>query len=157
MSVVRIRDFVPADAPTTMALFRAAVRETAGRDYSEAQRRAWAPDEMDAAEWAARRAQGQTWVAEQSGSPAGFIDLERDGRIGMLFVHPSHQRRGVASALLAHLETAARQRGLRRLHTEASVTARPFFARHGFRTLAPQTVPLRGERLLNYRMEKAGL
>ena len=36
----------------------------------------------------------------------------------------------------------------------ASVTARPFFERHGFRVIAPQTVAKRGQSLLNFRMDK---
>jgi N-acetylglutamate synthase-like GNAT family acetyltransferase len=40
----------------------------------------------------------------------------------------------------------ARGLGLGRIFTEASVTARPFFERHGFRVLREQTVSRRGAR-----------
>ncbi len=42
----------------------------------------------------------------------------------------------------------------RRLHTEASITARPFFERCGFLLVAEQTVALRGQQFVNFRMEK---
>ncbi len=72
----------------------------------------------------------------------------------MLYVHPDHQRCGVASALLRATEALARPRGLTELTVEASLTARPFFERAGFRQVMPQRVERNGLLLLNYRMEK---
>jgi putative acetyltransferase len=71
-----------------------------------------------------------------------------------MYVHPEHEGRGIASALLTCLEAAARRGGLVRLFTEASITARPFFERRGFKVLNAQLVELRGEEFKNYRMEK---
>jgi putative acetyltransferase len=44
--------------------------------------------------------------------------------------------------------------GTRRLFAEVSVTARPFFERHGFAVLAEQEVAVREVRLTNYRIER---
>ncbi len=85
---------------------------------------------------------------------AGFSDLEADGHLDMMFVDPRFQGRGVATALLERVEAEARSLSLSRIFTEASITARPFFERRGFRLIAPQTVELRGQRLVNFRMEK---
>jgi putative acetyltransferase len=71
-----------------------------------------------------------------------------------MYVHPEHEGRGIASALLTCLETAARRESLVRLFTEASITARPFFERRGFTVLTAQLVEFRGEEFKNYRMEK---
>lgn len=94
-------------------------------------------------------------IAEFSGTIAGFANLSDDGLVDMLFVHADHQRRGVASALLRHLEAHGRSLSLPRLYTAARLAARPFFERRGFRLIAAQTVALRGETLTNFRMEKA--
>jgi putative acetyltransferase len=72
----------------------------------------------------------------------------------MPYVHPDFQRRGIARALLQHVEAAARTLNLRRLYTEASITARPAFEAVGFHLIVPQTVTVRGESMRNYRMEK---
>ena len=72
----------------------------------------------------------------------------------MLYVHPDFHRRGVARALLEHIEDSARTLGLRRLYTESSITARPVFETQGFRVIVPQLVTMRGESMTNYRMEK---
>ncbi|MGH9523262.1 MAG: GNAT family N-acetyltransferase, partial [Terriglobales bacterium] len=54
--------------------------------------------------------------------------LEPDGHIDMLYVHPDVARRGIGSALLLWVEEAARASDLRRLYTEASITAGAVFA-----------------------------
>lgn len=149
-----IRPYVPDDLDGVIALFHASVRCVAIRDYTEDQVKAWAPDEADRERWASRRASRPTWVAEIDGALAGFTDLEPDGHLDMMYVHPDHQGRGVAGALLRQVETEAARLGLARLFTEASITARPFFERKGFRVIAPQTVRVRGQDLVNYRMEK---
>jgi putative acetyltransferase len=150
-----IRPYRPADVDALIALFRAAVRRVASRDYTQDQVAAWAPDIIDRGPWLERRGSRPTYVAELDGRIAGFSDLEADGHVDMMYVHPDFAGRGVAGALLRHVEAEARARNLARLFTEASITARPFFERYGFRVLAPQTVSLRGQDFVNYRMEKA--
>jgi putative acetyltransferase len=72
----------------------------------------------------------------------------------MLHVHGDHQDRGIARALLDHVETAARHRAIAKLHRDASIAARPLFERCGFRNMCAQTVTLRGRAFTDYRMEK---
>jgi putative acetyltransferase len=85
---------------------------------------------------------------------AGFSDLEPDGHVDMLYVHPDFQRRGVARLLLQHIERLASAAGMPRLYTEASITARPVFEAIGFRTLNSQIVTVRGVAMTNFRMDK---
>jgi putative acetyltransferase len=151
---IAIRPYAAIDASTLTSLFRSSVREIASRDYTASQIREWAPDHIDETRFGQKCASRATWVAEVEGRLAGFSDLEPDGRVDMLYVHPDFQRRGVARALLKHVEEAARAAALRRLHTEASVTARPVFEAMGFRIIVPQTVTIRGVSMTNYRMEK---
>ncbi len=154
MPDIRIREYRPDDVTALIDLFRGAIRTTALRDYSASQVLAWAPDEIDPEVFARRRASKQTWVAEINGQIAGFVDLESDGHIDMLYVHAEHQRKGIARTLLDHIEKAANHSGLDRLYTEASITARPSFERGGFQVITTQNVTINGETLTNYRMEK---
>ncbi len=123
-------------------------------DYTEPQIRAWAAAIADVEQFALRCAARATWVAICGSRIAGFSDLEPDGHIDMLYVHPELARRGVARALLQHIERVAESRGLRRLYTEASITARPVFERRGFEVLAGRTVTVGGHAMTHYRMEK---
>lgn len=151
---ITIRPYSLADVSGLTSLFRSSVREIASRDCTAAQLRAWAPDAIDERQFGKRCETKSTWVAEVAGRIAGFSDLEPDGHIDMLYVHPDFQRRGIARVLLEHIEETARTTGLRGLYTEASITARPVFEAMGFRAVLPQTVTIRGQTMTNFRMEK---
>jgi putative acetyltransferase len=153
-AAIEIRAYASADAGAVAELFRASVRGLAACDYTPSQLRAWAPDVIDDREFGERCRRKSTWVAEIDGRIAGFSDLAPDGHVDMLYVHPDFARRGVAWALLGRVEEAARAADMRRLYTEASITARPVFEKAGFRVIVPQTVTVRGETMMNYRMER---
>ena len=151
---ITIRPYTVADALELTRVFRSSVRSIASLDYTVSQIQVWAPEDIDVEQFGRRCDTESTWVAEIQGRIAGFSDLEPEGHIDMLYVHPVFARRGVARALLEHIEQAARANGLSRLCAEASMTARPVFEAMGFRTLAPQAVMLRGESFTNFRLEK---
>jgi putative acetyltransferase len=155
MSVAfRVRPWKEADTDELGELFRRSVREVASRDYRPAQIEAWvkAPGEIEA--WTERMSSRISFVAEAAGRLIGFIQYDPPDHIDMTYVHPEHQRRGVAAALLATVEAEARRRGVNVLNVEASITSRPFFLSRGFEIITPQIVTARGEEFLNYRMAK---
>ena len=156
MSAAHLRPWRPADTPALIAVFRTSVRLSAV--YPAAVRRAWAPDDIDAAAWQDRQRRHWTQVAVGADErPLGFVELASaapTGHIDMLFVAPAAQGRGIAGALLAAAEAAARAQGVRRLTTEASHAARPVFQRAGFHTLYPRTLWRAGQWLHNTAMAK---
>ena len=139
-----------ADLPAVLNLFRTSVHTLCRADYTPAQLSAWAPADTDEAPWA-RRLQCQTFLlAEEDGDLMGFASLEGD-YLDLLYVQPRHARRGVGTVLCDALE---RQCTGQRITVHASLTARPFFARRGYRTVEPHEVQRRGKTLTNYLMEK---
>jgi len=151
--MLTVRRYEPEDSDTTIEIFLEAIREVASKDYNALQVKAWAQVD-DPATWARKRASRPTWIAIINGVRVGFSDLEPTGHLDMMFVHPHYQGRGVASLLLATVEATAREQNLRRLTTEASMTARPFFQNRGFSVVTVQEVEKRGQTLRNFRMEK---
>lgn len=149
---VAIRDYVPSDAIALLQLFRSTVRQVNSRDYSEAQVQAWASDDIDLSAWAARFNDRMAYVAKYGETPVGFVDMTTAGHIDRLFVSAEFQRRGIASALLDQVVTAARMHGLERLTVESSITAKSFFAANHFTAICRQEVACRGERLVNFKM-----
>jgi len=95
-----------------------------------------------------------TYVAIRDGELVGFSDMDAGGYLDRLYVHKDVQKQGVATALLSKLEQEARKLGLSEIRTDASITAVPFFERHGFCILQAQTVQRRGVDLVNYKMSK---
>lgn len=139
-----------ADLPAVLDLFRTSVHTLCRGDYSPAQLSAWAPEALDEAPWA-RWLRCQTFLlAEEDGDLLGFASLEGD-YLDLLYVHPRHAHRGIGTVLCDALE---RQCTGRCITVHASLTARPFFAHRGYRTVEPHQVERRGVVLTNYLMEK---
>jgi putative acetyltransferase len=151
---VALRPYLQTDAPVLADIFRASIEELTGDDYGPAQQEAWAAAGDDAAEFGRRLAGSLTLVATIGGEPVGFAALKGTEEIEMLYVHPEAAGQGVASALYDALEKLARARGAKRLTTEASDTALPFFERRGFRAERRNTAVRGGEWLGTTTMEK---
>ncbi len=152
---VVIRPYQHSDAAETLAVFISAVTETAAADYTAEQVQAWAqPERRDPDTWHTAMRARNSIVATIGGELAGFSDVSSDGYVDMMFVSPRHQRRGVAHQLLAHVEAHARREGTPELSANVSITARPFFERHGFTVEAEQHPVKAGVELINYRMRK---
>ncbi|MDQ2740991.1 MAG: GNAT family N-acetyltransferase [Chloroflexota bacterium] len=152
---VVIRPYEHADAVETLAVFISAVTETAAADYTAEQTQAWAqPERRDAGTWHQAMLARNSIVATIGGELAGFSDVGPGGYVDMMFVSPRHQRRGVAHQLLAHVEARALRVGTPALSANVSITARPFFERHGFTIEAEQHPVKAGVELINYKMRK---
>lgn len=149
-----LRPYLPADAPLCAAIFRAAIEELTVDDYSESQREAWAVGGEDIAAFGARLAASLTLVAVIDGGPVGFACLKGDV-VDMLFVAPATAGRGVGAMLLDALSKLAAARGVKKLTSEVSDTARPIFERHGFVAERRNIVRKGDEWLANTTMTRA--
>ena len=150
-ATMAIREYHPADLDAVIAIFVGAIREIAARDYTAEQIDAWA--QVDRGRWQQRRLSRPTWIAVIGEKIVGFADLEPNGCLDMMFVHPAHQGAGVATELLRTVETAARNLNLAHIFTEASITARPFFERRGF-AVVTENFEECGQLLRNFKMTK---
>ena len=152
---MEVRSFEPGDAGPLAVVFHRAVREGARARYDTAQVKAWSPEVPSEAKWSERLAAADTVVAAEGDQRVGFMSLNADGYLDLAFVVPEVMGRGVSDALYAVLETRARVRRLKRLTTQASLMAEPFFARHGWTVTRRQDVEIRNTLLKNAWMEKA--
>jgi len=155
LSRLRLRPARPGDGPATHAVFFAAVREGAAAHYSDAERKAWAPSPEAPSSWEPRLLAGTTVVAEERGRIVGFMTLGSDGFLDLAYVDPGWIGRGVGGLLHRAILEIARRAGLALLATEASLVARGFFHRQGWRETARQSVIRHGVALTNFRMELA--
>lgn len=120
--------------------------------YTNQQLSAWAPREWDQKSWEFRLLRQHTVVAVRGESILGFGSLAEHGVLDMLFVHSGHQGQGIGTALCDHLEQAA---GNQIIQTHASMMARPFFEKRGYKLIKEQQVCRKNVWLRNYFMEKS--
>ena len=148
----RIRPYRSGDAPALRRVFHSSVHALARGEYDEAQRRAWAPDEHDEAQWAQVMDRLQPFVLEVDGAVVAYADLQPDGYIDHFFVAGDSGGRGIGSRLMAHLLQQAAARGIGMLYAHVSLTAQPLFARAGFVLEAERQVVSRGVEMRNALM-----
>lgn len=146
-----LRPYREADCPALTALFYDTVHTVNAADYTEAQLRAWATGTVDLAAWNDSFLAHTTVVAVMGETIVGFGDITQDGYLDRLYVHRDHQREGIGTAICDALERAV---SAETITTNASITARPFFERRGYRVVQPQTVYRQGVALTNYRTKK---
>jgi len=149
-----IRPWEPSDAPVLSALYEASVRALGASDYSPAQVEAWASLTPSAEALAGHMSDGRMRLVAMMGDIAGFIDVEDDGHIDLLYVSPAAARLGVAQGLLEAAEALAGLNGLNRLFAEASETARPLFDRLGYSIVARRDFEVVGVPIHNWAVEK---
>jgi len=152
---IALRPMLPTDPPLLAEIFRAAIEELTGDDYSAAQQEAWAAAVDDEEAFGARIAGELTLVATYGGAPVGFASLAGNTRIDMLYVHPAAAGQGAGALLVDALEKLATARGGKELTVDASDTARDFFAKRGYSAQRRNTVVLAGEWIANTTMTKA--
>ena len=73
--------------------------------------------------------------------------MDKSGCLDLLYVHKDFQRQGIATALCDELE-----KGFTVIKTYASVTAKPFFEKRGYKTIKEQEVERLGIKLKNFEM-----
>lgn len=148
-----LSEYRPGEAAALVRLFYNTVHSVCLGDYTQEQVDAWADGTADPAVWEQSFLRHQTLVARIGGEIAGFADLDGD-YLDRLYVHRDFQRQGVATALAQALEQRAAEKGFSRIMVHASVTARPFFEKRGWRVVREQQVERKGVFLTNFTMEK---
>lgn len=152
---LQLRPFHSGDAEACLALFRDCVHRVNSRDYTHDQVKAWASPTIDPEAWRARFDDRFAYVVIQNDDVVGFTDMTRSGHLDRLFVSANHQGLGIARLLVNKLLTDAMDHSIEEITTDASITAKPFFERMGFRVVREQSVECRGVWLTNYRMRRA--
>ena len=152
-----IRKYQPGDEQAIGQIYYDAVHQLTCKDYTEVQRNAWAtPIEYGPewnAKWRKRCDRKRPWVAVIDEKVTGFIELDPDGHIDCTYVSPEYAGKGHMSAIMEQIFVEAHQTNLLRLYAEVSITARPFFEKHGFRVIRDNPHEVRGVPILNYIME----
>lgn len=149
---MNIRLYETGDAPAMAKLFCDTVQTICAKDYTKEQLDAWISG-ADTEKWHERFSHSLTLIAESGNDIIGFANLDGD-LLDMLYISKYYQRLGLGTELVTQLQLAARRRGLRRLVTFSSLTAKPFFLSLGWSIVRPNIAVRNGVSLNNYLMEK---
>lgn len=145
-----IREYQTSDCSGLAELFYNTVHTINARDYSKEQLDVWATGQINTETWDKSLQEHYSLVAVDNEIIVGFGDIDCTGYLDRLYVHRDYQGKGVATALCNKLERAVT---VDIITTHASITARLFFEKRGYRVLTEQQVVRKGISLTNYLME----
>jgi len=116
---------------------------------------AWATGTVNIEKWNESFLENYSIVAVENGMITGFSDIDHTGYLDPLFVHKDYQGKGIATTICNALEDHAIRNGIQKVYTHASITAKPFFIKRGYKVIKEQQVERRGVKLTNFVMQKA--
>lgn len=141
------------DLPQVLDIFVASIKKSCVKDYSPEQIEAWTSSIRNMDHWKQRWEKQWTAVATLNNRLLGFASLRED-YLDTMYVDRLAQGVGVGGRLLKAIMAEADAQGIDELSSHVSITARPFFLRHGFQEIGPNTVDIHGITLRNYEMRR---
>lgn len=145
-----IRRYQPTDCKALAELFYNTVHTVNAKDYTKGQLDAWAAGSVDLEKWNRSLEEHYSLVAFDGEMITGFGDIDKTGYLDRLYVHSAYQRKGIATAICNQLEQAVQGS----IVTYASITAKPFFEKRGYKVIKEQRVERQGIFLTNFIMKK---
>lgn len=146
-----IRKYQQSDCKELTELFYNTVHNVNAKDYTKEQLDVWATGKVDLEKWNESLQEHFSIVAVDDEIIVGFGDIDKTGYLDRLFVHASYQRKGIATAICNQLEQTVQGD----ITTHASITAKPFFEKRGYKIVKEQQVERQGIFLTNFCMKKS--
>lgn len=145
-----IREYQTSDCKEITELFYNTVHTVNANDYTKEQLSVWATGQVDLEKWNESLQEHFSVVVVDDEIIVGFGDIDNTGYLDRLFVHTDYQGKGIATAICNQLEQAVKED----ITTHASITAKPFFEKRGYKIVKEQQVERQGIFLTNYVMIK---
>ena len=150
-----IRPLTATDIPEMQALFHTTILTVNSKDYTKEEVADWASCGNSIEHWKELLAKNDYIGAlDGQGNIIGFSSMNAEGYLHSMFVHKGWQGKGIATFLLSEVEKMARGYGVHKISVEASITARPFFEKRGYKVVKEQKAKANRLWLTNYVMEK---
>jgi len=149
-----IKKYKPGEEKRLWEIFFNTIHNINIRDYSQSQILAWAPPDLDTEIWKNKIESINPFVVVNGEDIIAYADLQESGLIDHFYCDYRWHRKGVGSLLMRKIQDEANQKGIASLFSEVSITAKAFYASHGFIVTKNQVVEIRNARFINYRMEK---
>lgn len=96
------------------------------------------------------------YVAEANDEIRGLAGIEtRTGTIGGIFVHPEYKEEGIGTRLMNRLEQEAQKADVDEMEVSASISAKKFYEKNGFRVIKRDADhKIEGRKIAVYKMRK---
>ena len=152
---ISIRDYQPEDVQDLAKTYYNTIHRINIQHYTEEQVDVWAPaTSLETEGWAKKFSRTKPIIATVGDEIVGFAEFESNGHIDCFYCHHEWIGKGVGSALMKEISHRAKNNHIYHIFSEVSITAKPFFEKHGFRVVTQQTIVRKGVELTNFKMER---
>ncbi|MGB5917517.1 GNAT family N-acetyltransferase [Arcobacter sp.] len=148
MKIIKYNDKYKKEIPE---LFTNTIHKTCHKDYTKEQLNAWAKLDIDYKAWEKRLVKTKPYLAIMDEKLVGFAEFY-DDYIDCFYVHHEYQGCGVGKMLINHIFKIAKENEQTLLKVDASITAKPFFEKFGFKVLKKNRVKRGNIELTNFTM-----
>lgn len=152
-SSLKFRQGNVKDLQELKSLFLGTIQSVCSTDYGPEQIAVWTSSVENDKRWLELINEQFVLLAEKEGI-VGFCSLDNGDYVDFLYVHKDHQGEKIALQLYQRIEEKAKKLGMRKLSSDVSLTARPFFEKMGFVVLKEQRNMKKGVELINFKMSK---
>ena len=94
------------------------------------------------------------WVAVEKNKIVGFVDHGNDDELWGLYIHKDYVGKGIGSQLLRIAEDSLKKQGVGIIKIKATITAKKFYEKHGYKVVKKALHTVEGKKLEIYVMEK---
>jgi putative acetyltransferase len=150
MQIIKYEEKYKKEIPE---LFNNTIHKTCNEDYTNEQLKAWANLDIDYKTWEERLDKTKPYLAIKDKKLVGFVEFY-DDYIDCFYVHFEYQGKGVGKMLLNHVLKLAKKNKIKKLKVDASITAKLFFEKFGFKELKKNRVKRAGHELINFSMQR---
>lgn len=152
---ISIRDYQPEDVQALAHIYYNTIHRINIQHYTEEQVDVWAPaTSLETEGWAKKFPRTKPIIATVGNEIVGFAEFEPNGHIDCFYCHHEWIGKGVGSALMKEILQRAKNNHIHLIFAEVSITAKPFFEKHGFKAVTEQTIVRKGIELKNFKMER---
>jgi len=153
---ISIREYRPDDVQALANIFFNTIHKINIQHYTEEQVNVWAPKSSveNTEGWAKKFPRTKPIIATVENEIVGFAEFEPNGHIDCFYCHHEWIGKGVGSALMKEILHRAKNNHIHHIFSEVSITAKPFFEKHGFKVVTEQTIVRHGVELTNFKMER---
>jgi putative acetyltransferase len=150
-----IRDYRPEDVQALANIYYNTIHRINVQHYTKEQVDVWAPkSSIEKTEvWAKKFSRTKPIISTIGDEIVGFAEFEPNGHIDCFYCHHEWIGKGVGSALMKEIFHRAKNNHIH-IFSEVSITAKPFFEKHGFKVVTEQTIVRKGVELKNFKMER---
>ncbi|RYA22558.1 histone acetyltransferase [Malaciobacter halophilus] len=132
-------------------LFTNSIHKRCNKEYTKEQLNAWANLDIDYEAWEKRLNKTKPYLVILDKKLVGFVEFYED-YIDCFYVHHEYQGKGLGKAFLLYILKKARQNEIKKLRVDASITAKPFFEKYGFKVVKRNIIKRDNQLLINYLM-----